>query len=176
MRRSLNSRFGQRVEDVGLFKRRDLAKPSNLKAVFRDIRNHLAGMTTGITRDEPLAKEIINVLFCKIYDEQETEPDQMVSFRAGVGEAAKEVRARIFKIFERVKAELFGDVFDKSDTIKLDAESLLYVVGELQNYAVTSADRDAIGDAFELFIGPALRRAEGQFFTRETSFRWLSMQ
>src|SRR5207249_2492456 len=36
-------RFGQRVEDVGLYKRKDLAKPSNLKAVFRDIRNHLAG-------------------------------------------------------------------------------------------------------------------------------------
>ena len=27
------------------------------------------------------------------------------------------------------------------------------------------ADRDAIGDAFEVFIGPALRGAEGQFFT-----------
>ena len=27
------------------------------------------------------------------------------------------------------------------------------------------ADRDAIGDAFEVFIGPALRGSEGQFFT-----------
>ncbi len=27
------------------------------------------------------------------------------------------------------------------------------------------ADRDAVGDAFEVFIGPALRGAEGQFFT-----------
>ena len=39
-------RHGQRIEDIGLFKRKDLVRPSNLKAVFRDLRNHLAGMTT----------------------------------------------------------------------------------------------------------------------------------
>jgi type I restriction enzyme M protein len=158
-------RYGQRIEDIGLYKRKDLRKPSNLKAVFKDIRNHLAGMAVAITRDEPLAQEIINILFCKIYDEQDTEPDEMVSFRAGVGEPANTVRRRILGLFAHVKEEVFGDVFDQGDTIKLDADSLLYVVGELQNYAVTEADRDAIGDAFELFIGPALRGAEGQFFT-----------
>src|ERR1051326_177444 len=77
-------RCGQRVEDIGLFKRKDLVPPSNLKAVFRDLRNHLAGSTTGITRDEALAQEIINLLFCKILDEQNTEPDDMVTFRAGI--------------------------------------------------------------------------------------------
>jgi type I restriction enzyme M protein len=56
-------------------------------------------------------------------------------------------------------------VFSPSDTIKLDSDSLLYVVGELQNYCIMEADRDAIGDAFEVFIGPALRGSEGQFFT-----------
>ena len=59
----------------------------------------------------------------------------------------------------------FDDVFGENDAIDLDAESLRYVVGELQNYAVMEADRDAIGDAFEVFIGPALRGSEGQFFT-----------
>ncbi len=95
-------RFGQRIEDIGLFKRKDLKKPSNLKSVFRDIRNHLAGMTTGITRDEALAQEIINILFCKILDEQETEPNETVNFRAGVGENPKDVRKRILDIFQRV--------------------------------------------------------------------------
>src|SRR6185312_13548324 len=42
---------------------------------------------------------------------------------------------------------------------------LAYMVGELQNYAITEANRDAIGDAFEVFIGPTLRGEEGQFFT-----------
>jgi type I restriction enzyme M protein len=158
-------RHGQRIEDIGLYKRKDLKKPSNLKSVFRDLRNHLAGMTTGITRDEALAQEIINVLFCKILDEQDTNPDETVTFRAGVGETPAAVRKRILPLFEKVKTDYFEDVFDKADTLKLDDESLAYVVGELQNYCVMDADRDAIGDAFEVFIGPALRGAEGQFFT-----------
>ncbi len=158
-------RKGQRIEDIGLFKRKDLKKPSNLKAVFKDIRNHLAGMTTGITRDEALAQEIINLLFCKILDEQETEPSDNVNFRAGIEENAEDVRTRILKLFEQVKTAIFEDVFTQNDTINLDPESIRYVVGELQNYSVMDADRDAIGDAFEVFIGPALRGTEGQFFT-----------
>jgi type I restriction enzyme M protein len=158
-------RRGQRIEDIGLYKRKDLKKPSNLKAVFRDIRNHLAGMATGITRDEALAQEIINILFCKIHDEQERAPDDIVHFRAGVGEPARDVLRRVNDLFGTVRGFAFGDVFDASDTIRLDPESIRYVVGELQNYCVMDADRDAIGDAFEVFIGKALRGEEGQFFT-----------
>lgn len=157
-------RKGQRIEDIGLFRRRDLKKPSNLKAVFRDLRNHLAGNVTGITRDEALAQEIISVLFCKIYDEVSTGPEDIVSFRSGHGESAKDVQKRILDLFELVKNE-FNDVFGTGDTIKLDSTNIAYVVGELQNYCLTEADRDAIGEAFEVFIGPALRGSEGQFFT-----------
>lgn len=158
-------RRGQRIDDIGLYRRKDLTKPSNLKAVFRDIRNHLAGMATGIVRDEALAQEVINILFCKLFDEQDTDPDDTVTFRAGVNESYKEVRKRIKGLFDKVKVAAYGDVFDASDTIKLDPNSLAYVVGELQTYCIMDADRDAIGDAFEVFIGPALRGSEGQFFT-----------
>jgi type I restriction enzyme M protein len=158
-------RFGQRIEDIGLYKRKDLVPPSNLRAVFRDLRNHLAGMTTGVTRDEALAREIINILFCKIFDEQETAPEEVVTFRAGVGESEADIQNRVTSLFERVKTVGFGDVFAESDAITLDSSSLAYVVGELQTYEITAAGRDAVGDAFETFIGPALRGAEGQFFT-----------
>lgn len=158
-------RHGQRIEDIGQFRRADLKAPSNLKSVFRDLRNHLAGNTTGITRDEALAQEIINILFCKIYDEINTAPDDAVTFRCGIDEAAKDVKSRIVELFERrVKAE-YSDVFSKHDSITLDAASVVYVVGELQGYCLIEADRDAVGDAFEVFIGPALRGSEGQFFT-----------
>lgn len=161
---------GQRVSDIGLYKRKDLEKPKNLKQVFNDIRNHLAGMTTGITRDEAIAQEIINLLFCKIYDEINTPPEEQVKFRAGVEETAKEVKKRISQLFDEVRGKNekrgeYDDVFDPEDRIKLDAESIVYVVGELQRYAITEAERDAVGDAFEVFIGPALRGTEGQFFT-----------
>ena len=167
-------RYGQRVEDIGLFKRKDLSqRPSNLKAIFRDLRNHLAGMTTGVTRDEPLARNIINILFCKIYDEQNTKQNDIVRFRAGVDESPAVVQRRILEIFEDVKSIAFEDVFSKADTLDLDAPSLAYVVGELQNYEITSAERDAIGDAFETFIGPALRGSEGQFFTPRNVVRMI---
>ena len=155
---------GQRVLDIGLYKRKDLEKPKNLKQVFDDIRNHLAGMTTGITRDEAIAQEIINLLFCKIYDEINTSPDEQVRFRAGVEEPAGQVKERIINLFDEVLKD-YDDVFDEGDRVKLDAESIVYVVGELQRFAITEAERDAIGDAFEVFIGPALRGTEGQFFT-----------
>lgn len=158
-------RYTQRIEDIGLYKRKDLQRASNLRAVFKDLRNHLAGMTTGMARDEALAQEIINVLFCKIYDEQETLPNETVTFRAGVGEDHVIIKERIDSLFEKVKNIAYEDVFLKSDVINLDSKSLTYVVGELQTYCVMDADRDAIGDAFEVFIGPALRGAEGQFFT-----------
>ena len=157
-------RQGQRIEDIGLFHRRDLKVSSDLKSVFRDIRNHLAGNLTGITRDEPLAQQIINILFCKIYDEINKGPDEIVSFRSGTGEPTDEVQRRILGLFDDVKKS-YDDVFDASDQITLDADNLAYVVGELQIYCITEAARDAVGDAFEVFIGPALRGGEGQFFT-----------
>jgi type I restriction enzyme M protein len=156
---------GQRVEDIGKYYRKNLKAPTDLKVIFRDIRNHLAGMTTGITRDEAFAQEVINILFCKIYDELNTAPNEEVNFRAGVDESPNEVKKRISHLFENKVKQEYSDVFDKSDSIKLDANSLVYAVGELQNYSIMDADRDAIGDAFEVFIGPTLRGGEGQFFT-----------
>ena len=158
-------RFGQKLTDIGKIKRKELKIPTNLKAVFRDIRNHLAGMTTGISRDEPLAREIINILFCKIYDEINTGKNEYVSFVVDEKEKPVSVKKNILKIFnDKVKCE-YDDVFESSDVITLDADSLTYVVGELQNYAITDANREALGDAFEVFIGPTLRGSEGQFFT-----------
>lgn len=166
-------RYGQRIEDIGLFKRKDLKAPSDLKAVFRDLRNHLAGNVTGITRDEALAQQIINLLFCKIYDEINTGAHDIVTFRTGIDEPPREVKKRILNLFdENVKGD-FNDVFEKTDAITIDADSLVYVVGELQNYCITEAPRDAIGDAFEVFIGPALRGGEGQFFTPRNVVRMM---
>lgn len=166
-------RKNQRIEDIGQFRRRELKIPTNLRAVFRDIRNHLAGMTTGITRDETLAQQIINVLFCKIYDEINTPLDDIVTFRAGVAESPETVQARIVRLFEEKVKREYDDVFEATDALALDSDSLVYVVGELQNYLIHEADRDAIGEAFEVFIGPALRGSEGQFFTPRNVVRMM---
>lgn len=156
--------YGQRVEDIGKFRRKDLKPTHNLKATFKAIRNHLAANTVGATRDEVLAQQLINLIFCKIYDERFTEPNDIVTFRAGVDEEAKDVKERILNLFDKVKRK-YKEVLDDSDTITLDANSVAYVVGELQNYCLIEAERDIIADAFETFIGHALKGGQGQFFT-----------
>lgn len=165
-------RYGQRVEDIGRYRRGDLLVSQALRPIFRDIRNHLAGNLTGITRDEALAQQIINLLFCKVFDEMDKGPDEFVDFRAGVGESPETIHQRVMDLFTSVKTR-YGDVFSKTDTIEIDPASLAYVVGELQNYSITEASRDAVGDAFEVFIGPALRGGEGQFFTPRNVVRMM---
>lgn len=155
---------GQRLEDIGLFKRKDLKPTQNLKILFKDIRNHLSQQAVGIARDEILAQQVMNLLFCKIYDEINTGPKELVTFRSGIGETSTDVALRIKELFNQVINE-YNDIFNETDSIDLDDDSINYVVGELQNYCITEAERDVLGDAFEVFIGPALKGAQGQFFT-----------
>ena len=157
-------KYKQRVEDIGKFRRKDLKPTHNLKATFKAIRNHLAANTVGATRDEVLAQQLINLIFCKIYDERFTEPNEIVTFRAGVDEEPEKVKERILDLFNKVKRK-YKEVLDESDVINLDAKSIAYVVGELQSYCLIEAERDIIADAFETFIGHALKGGQGQFFT-----------
>jgi len=157
-------KFGQRVEDIGKFKRQDLRPATNLKSVFRAIRNYLAANAVGITRDEVFAQQLINLIFCKIYDERFTKPTDIVTFRAGLKESHEDVKTRIVELFEKVKTQ-YDDVIEIADSIGLDDKSLTYVVGELQLYSIQDSTRDAVGDAFEVFIGPSLKGGQGQFFT-----------
>jgi type I restriction enzyme M protein len=157
-------KFGQRIEDIGLYKRQDLKPTHNLKAIFKSVRNHLAANTVGATRDEVLAQQLINIIFCKIYDEKYTAPNNIVKFRAGIDEKPKDVEKRILDLFKEVKTNL-PEVIDDEDKITLDTKSLLFIVGELQNYSLMESERDVIADAFETFIGHALKGGLGQFFT-----------
>lgn len=50
--------YGQRVENIGKFRRKDLKPTHNLKATFKAIRNHLAANTVGATRDESFSSTI----------------------------------------------------------------------------------------------------------------------
>ena len=165
-------KYGERVEDIGLYQRKDLKPAHNLRSVFRTIRNYLAANAIGATRDEIFAQQIINLVFCKIVDERFTKPTDMVRFRAGIGEKADEVKDRILSIFAQVKNK-YADVIDKEDEITLDEKTLTYAVGELQLFCLMDSERDAIADAFETFIGPSLKGGQGQFFTPRNVVRLL---
>lgn len=118
-------KLGERVEDIGLYKRCDLKPTHNLKPIFRDIRNYFAATNVGATLDEIFAQQFINLLFCKIYDERFTKQHDTTTFRAGVGEDEATVAARIKKLFDRVKAQ-YTDVFDVEDRITLNDVSSVH--------------------------------------------------
>lgn len=157
-------KYGERLEDIGAIRREDLIITHNLKSTFKAIRNYLAANAVGTTRDEALAQQLINLIFCKIFDERFTAPKSTVRFRVGLNESNNEVRGRVEKLFSDVKAK-YKEVFTQEDVINLDDNSVAYIVGELQNYCLVDAERDVLADAFETFIDHALKGGQGQFFT-----------
>lgn len=162
--------YGQRLEDIGKYKKEDLIPTHNLKQKFISIRNYLAGNAVGTTRDEEYARQIINVILCKLYDEKYTRPTEVLTFRAGIDESPKDIKKRIVDRFKEAK-RTYKDVLDDSDNITLDDKSLAYIVGELQPYSLMTAQRDVIGDAFEVFIHRALKGGQGQYFTPKNIVR-----
>lgn len=155
---------GQKLEDIGKFKRKDLKPTHNLKVVFNSIRNYLAGNATGTGRDEIIAQQLINLVFCKIYDEKFTNLEDVISFRVSINENSEVVKKRIIEIFNKVKTK-YSEVIEVADSISLDADSIKYIVGELQNFCLIESERDIVADAFETFIGYSLKGSQGQFFT-----------
>lgn len=157
-------KYGERLEDIGKFRRRDLKTTHNLKSTFKAIRNYLAANAVGATRDEVLAQQLINLIFCKIYDERFTAQDDIVKFHIGIDENVEDAKTRIVTLFNAVK-DKYKEVFQTDDNITLDANSIAYIIGELQNYCLVDAERDVLADAFETFIDHALKGGQGQFFT-----------
>jgi type I restriction enzyme M protein len=156
---------GQRIEDIGKYKRKDLKPAKDLKSHFKVINNYLYGnMKKDDTSTRNRAKQIINLLFCKIYDEQYTGMNEEVTFRAGVNEDKEVVAERIRELFSEVKRR-FNDVFESDDVITLDPDSIVFSIGQIQELCITESERDVIGDAFEVFVGKALKDEDGQFFT-----------
>lgn len=157
-------KYGQKLEDIGLYKRKDLKSTHNLKEIFSELRGYIAGNSVGVNRDESIAKGVIHLVLCKIYDERFTKMDDMVTFRASDADSDDEIKARIENLFLSVKTK-YKDVLDESDTIDFDGHTLRYIISKIQNFCIIDTDRDTIADAFEVFTGGSLKGEQGQFFT-----------
>ena len=157
-------RYKQKLSEIGLFKRKDLKGTHNLKAIFSEIRGFVAGNSVGVNRDEVIAKEMIHLILCKIYDERFTRMDDMVEFRVAEDDTDQEIKTRVGGLFTKVKKK-YRDVLNEEDSIDFDGHTLRYIIGKIQNFSVIDTDRDTIADAFEVFIGSSLKGEQGQFFT-----------
>lgn len=155
-------RKGQSWNEIGKYKTGDELIPAqDLKSIFKVVYYHLY-TNSNLPRAERLGGEMIRLIFCKIYDELHNHRELM--FRAGADETDEEVTERIKMLFEKVKTQ-YPDVFEENEKLLLDDRSIAYVTSQLQNYGLLKTDKDVVGDAFEVFIGPTLRGEKGQFFT-----------
>lgn len=155
---------GQSFEDIGRISKKDLKPAKNLKIIFKRILNVLYA-NTNISRREKLGSEMIRLLFCKIWDEKYNISDPP-KFKIGFKEKPQEVKNKIEDLFNVVKSELVEDgVFDLNEKIMLDAKSLAYIIGELEQFSLIKTDKDTIGDAFEVFAESKFVGEKGEFFT-----------
>ena len=143
----------------------DLEEPPNLGEVFSKLRDKIAGQDSHVNRDEFILNDLANLLICKIMDEQdgEMDPDRPLAFQlAGSGEATAE---KIRAYFATVKSKLPSVFTDESDRLHIDNTSLEEVVRRLQCWRLLGHDRQAVGAAFQVLRGRALKGEEGAYFT-----------
>ncbi len=143
----------------------DLAPPPNLGETFRRLRDRIAAQDTHVNRDEFILEDLANLLICKIADEQygELEPDRPMAFQVAGSPAATAGAMRNF--FSEVRARLRSVFTDDTERLHIDDDSLQTVVLTLQPYRLLGHDRHAVGRAFQILRGRALKGEEGAYFT-----------
>jgi type I restriction enzyme M protein len=119
--------------------------------------------------------ELLNLIFCKIYDERRRFIDLEESYRRkfwvgikeqNTPEGRAEVAKRIKKLFVELKDRpLYSEVFDGNERIGLTDKGLAFVASELSRYSFLDASVDVKGTAYETIVSNTLKQAAGQFFT-----------
>lgn len=141
------------------------AAEDNLLLVFRACHNHIYA-TDGLPKARAFF-ELLKLIFCKTLDEHIV--DSPLDFYATSAEIANAdgrltVKKRIAAIFNKVKRE-YPLIFDGSDELELQPESLARIVAELQHYSLLNTHVDVKGKAYEELVGANLRGDRGEFFT-----------
>ena len=155
---------GMSVDQVVRLKKSDLKPAGNLKLRFKSILYHLYS-NTNIQSRTRLCNEMTKILFCKIYDER-LESDVPI-FQCTPGKTYEQVKQEIQdNLWSQVLSDLDStDAFQAKEEIVLDANSVAYVVGELERVSLLRTDHDVIGAAFEVFAERYFIGEKGEFFT-----------
>ena len=127
-----------------------LSKEDNLLRRFEEIHDFIYA-NDGLSPQQAL-EEFIKILFVKIFDENSRENQ----FSA----------ASFSDLFEKTK-NIYPDIFETDDKIKLSDNAIIYVVRKLQDISLLNSSQDAKGLAFQKFLSHHEKDRLGQFFTPE---------
>jgi type I restriction enzyme M protein len=165
---------GQTEADAQRPKRKDLkaATSANLLFAFRRCHNYIAG-TEGMQKPQAFW-ELLKIIFCKIEDER----SRQLSFFAVPGELgsatkAAPAKARLQKLLTDKVVTKYPTIFStpETKTIELRANTLAYVVSQLQSFSLLGSPVDVKGLAYEEVVGSNLRGDRGEFFTPRNACR-----
>jgi type I restriction enzyme M protein len=165
---------GETLDDLDRADRSSSRKPANdsLIKVFKRSHDYIYGNEG---RKKDAFWQLLNLIFCKLYDEKRRFMPSEDSFRrkfwVGVKEqnteeGRKAVAKRIKGLFEELKSdEIFSEVFDGNEAIGLTDKGIAFIAGELSKYSFLDASVDVKGMAYETIVSNTLKQEAGQFFT-----------
>ena len=145
-----------------------LTKEDNLLKKFEEIHDYIYA-NDGLSPQQTL-EEFVKILFIKIYDENETLNQFIISSEEWnalkSGKPTYSIAERISLIFEQTK-QAYQDIFDVDDRIRISPMALGFTINKLQGISLLSSSQDAKGLAFQKFLSHHEKDGRGQFFTPE---------
>ncbi len=154
-------RKGETLNDVDQpLTREKLVPVTDLYSVFKDLEQNILAHQTVDTFNE-----IFKVVFAKLYDERVNlfNSTSIAKFRIGITEDQSTVAKNVHSLFDAAKNK-WKDVYDSTDKILLNDETLAYCIKILQPYHLIRSG-DVLGVAFELLVNQEMKGEMGQYFT-----------
>jgi type I restriction enzyme M protein len=157
--------FPHYQQKLGSLKKDSLVPPGNIVDIFQKLHGYIYA-NSNIKKPDRITANIINLLFCKIYDELAFDKYCRFYIRLNSKDEPDidKTQSEISILFEEVKTK-YKDIFYESDAIEFDKNTILEIVSKFQKYSFINSEVDSIGAAFEVFTNESLKEDNGQFFT-----------
>lgn len=163
-------RKGEDANSIYTTDRRRLrvATGNNLLYAFKRCHDYIHANQGG--SKEQIFWEFLKILFAKIEDESHQGRPRFAIRNADERNehyGRKEVKDRIEGLFKDVrKRNEFAGLFDaQAEGIMFNAETVSYIVSQLEKYDFIHSSVDVKGVAYETIVGPTLEGTKGEFFT-----------
>jgi type I restriction enzyme M protein len=163
-------RKGEDANSIYTTDRRRLrvATGNNLLYAFKRCHDYIHANQGG--SKEQIFWEFLKILFAKIEDEQYGGRPRFAIKNAderNTKEGREDVKLRIEHLFKEVKkrTEYKGLFEAQAEGILFNAETVSYIVSQLEKYDFIHSSVDVKGVAYETIVGPTLEGHKGEFFT-----------
>lgn len=145
-----------------------VATGNNLLFAFKRCHDYIHANQGG--SKEQIFWEFLKILFAKIEDEQNGGRPRFAIKNAderNSKEGRQDVKDRVDSLFKAVKKRPeYRGLFDlRAEEILFNAETIAFVVSQLEKYDFIHSSVDVKGVAYETIVGPTLEGHKGEFFT-----------